>query len=239
MEHARRATVVGVVGAGGGVGASTFAALLARRLSRSTATALVDLDPAAAGLDVVVGAEDLDGARWPDLRGAAGDVRGADVLALLPRWGACAVLSADRTRPEPVDPGVRVDVLHALAGAVGALVLDLGRGAVVEGDTPLPACDAVVVVARPDLRCVAGVLALRPRLLASGALCGLVVRAGGPAGLGATDLADATGLDVWHVARHDRGLAARAERVGLGGRGPAARAAEAVARRLVVAGGAG
>ncbi|UCN15513.1 pilus assembly protein FlpE [Cellulomonas iranensis] len=237
MEHARSATVVGVVGAGGGVGASTFAALLARRLSRGTATALVDLDPAAAGVDVVLGLEDVDGARWPDLRGAGGDVPGADVLALLPRWGACAVLSADRTRPEPVDAGVRVDVLHALARTLGALVLDLGRGSVVEGDAPLPACDAVVVVARPDLRCVAGTLALRPRLAASGAPHGLVVRGGGPAGLAAADLADATGLDVWYTGRDDRALAARAERVGLGGRGPATRAAEAVARRLTSGGG--
>lgn len=234
MEHARRALVVGVVGAGGGVGASTHAALVARRLARGTATALVDLDPGAAGLDVVLGVEEAEGARWPDLRGAGGDVPGADVLALLPRWGACAVLSADRGRPEPVDPGVRVDVLHALAGTLGALVLDLARGAVVEGDAPLPACDALVVVARPDLRCVAGALALLPRVEAASVPCGLVVQGDPPAGLAAADLADATGLEVWHSGRRDRALAARAERVGLTGRGPAARAADAVVRRLGV-----
>lgn len=235
MEQARRATVVGVVGAAGGVGASTLAALVARRLARTTATALVDLDPAAAGLDVVVGLEEVAGARWPDLRGAGGDVHGADVVGLLPRWGACAVLSADRTRPEPVDPAVRVDVLHALTGTVGALVLDLGRGSVVEGDAPLPACDALVVVARPELRCVAGALALLPRVDAARVRSGLVVHGAATAGLTAVDVADATGLDLWHVDRHDRALAARAERAGPAGRGPAARTADAVARRLVVA----
>ncbi len=232
MRQGYRATVVGVVGAAGGVGASTLAALVARRLSRTTATALVDLDPAAAGIEVTVGLEEVDGARWPDLRAAGGDVRGSDVLALLPRWGSCAVLSADRTRPDAVDAGVRVDVLHALASTVGAVVLDLGRASVVEGDAPLPACDAVVVVARPDLRSVAGLVAMRPRLDAAGALRGLVLQGPAPGGLGALDVADATGLDVWHVAGRDRALAARAERAGLTGRGPASRTADAVVRRL-------
>lgn len=236
MERTRRALVVGVVGAAGGVGASTLAALLARRLSRTTSTALVDLDRGAAGLDVVVGVEEVDGARWPDLRGAGGDVRGGDVVALLPRWGACAVLSADRTRPAPVDAGVRIDVLHALACEVGALVLDLDRGTVVDGDAPLAACDAVVVVASPDLRSVAGALALRPRLNEAATRCGLVVQRGTRASLGAADVADASGLEVWHVARRDRALASRAERVGPGGRGPAARTADVVVRRLGVGG---
>jgi len=232
VRTGRRAVVVGVVGAAGGVGASTLAALVARRLSRVTSTALVDLDRGAAGLDVVVGVEDVDGARWPDLSGAGGDVRGADVVALLPRWGACAVLSADRTRPTAVDPGVRIDVLHALACEVGALVLDLDRGAVVDGDAPLAACDAVVVVARADLRSVAGALALRPRLDEAATRRGLVVRGGASAVLGAADVAAASALDLWHVARRDRALVARAERVGPGGRGPAARSADAVVRRL-------
>ncbi|MBO0899503.1 pilus assembly protein FlpE [Cellulomonas sp. zg-ZUI22] len=201
--------MVGVVGAAGGVGASTHAALLARRLSRSTSTVLVDLDRGGGGLDVVVG---------------------VDVVALLPRWGACAVLSGDRTRSAPVDAGVRLDVLHALACEVGALVLDLDRAGVVDGDAPLAACDAVVVVARPDLRSVAGTLALRPRLHAAGTRCGLVVQ--GAAGLGAADLAEASGLEVWHLGRADRALAARAERVGPGGRGRAARTADTVVRRL-------
>ncbi|WP_225215451.1 pilus assembly protein FlpE [Cellulomonas avistercoris] len=235
MQRGRRAVVVGVVGAAGGVGASTLAALVARRLSRTTSTALVDLDRGAGGLDVVVGIEEVDGARWPDLHGAGGDVRGSDVVALLPRWGACAVLSADRTRPTAVEPGVRLDVLHALACEVGALVLDLDRGTVVDGDAPLAACDAVVVAARADLRCVAGALALRPRLDEAATRRGLVVRTGAAAALGPGDVAAASGLDVWHVARHDRALAARAERVGPGGRGPAARSADAVVRRLGIA----
>ncbi|WP_230685048.1 pilus assembly protein FlpE [Cellulomonas sp. JZ18] len=235
MTQVRRAAVVGVVGAAGGVGASTFAALLARRTSRTTSTVLVDLVRGGGGLDVVLGIEETRGARWPDLRGAGGDVRGEDVVGLLPRWGACAVLSADRERPDPVEAGVRVDVLHALSCTVGALVLDLDRGDVVDGHAPLPACDAVVVVARADLRCVAGVLALAPRLAAAGTGCGVVVLGRPPGGLSAADVASATGVPVWAAVRRDRALAARAERAGPGGRGPAVGAARAVVRRLGLA----
>ena len=71
------ALVLGVVGARGGVGASTLAAALAARGARRTASVLVDLDAAAPGLDLLVGLEDDPGVRWPDLAGAAGAIDGA------------------------------------------------------------------------------------------------------------------------------------------------------------------
>ena len=159
-----RALVVGIVAGRGGAGASTLAAAVAAQLARRTATVLVDLDRASAGVDVLLGLEAADGVRWPDLADARGEVSGADVLALLPRWGACAVLSADRARPGAPEPAVVADVLHALTGEAGALVLDLDRGAVVAGESLVGACDAVLVVAPRDLRTVAGILAMRPHL---------------------------------------------------------------------------
>ncbi len=118
------ATVVGVVGARGGVGASTVAAALALRVhrhgwhaerrrprrrgtGRAGATAdvprvvLVDLDPAGGGLDVHLGIEDVPGVRWPDLAGARGDVSGPELTDLLPDWAGVTVLSGDRWRPGP------------------------------------------------------------------------------------------------------------------------------------------
>ena len=160
------ALVVGVVGGRGGAGASTLAAAVARHLARRTATVLVDLDRASGGIDVLLGLEAADGVRWPDLADARGDVPGADVLALLPRWGPCAVLSADRERPGAPEPAVVADVLHALTLEIGALVLDLDRAAIVAGESVAAVCDAVLVVAPRDLRAVAGILAMRPRLAA-------------------------------------------------------------------------
>lgn len=196
------ALVLGVVGACGGAGASTLAAALARQLARRTATVLVDLDRGSGGIDVLLGLEGVDGMRWPDLRDARGDVAGAEVVALLPRWGSCAVLSADRFRPGPPEPAVVVDVLHGLCAEVGAVVLDLDRSDVVAGESLVAACDAVLVVAPRDLVAVAGVLAMRPML--DGAGVGLVVR--GPGVLGTSEVASAVGLPVLGTLPRDRRL---------------------------------
>lgn len=225
------AVVVGVVGAHGGVGASTLAALVAARGARRTATVLVDLDEAAGGIDVLVGLEDAEGARWPDLAHARGSVSGEDVLALLPRWGRVAVLSADRARPGPVDPAVAGDVLRALVAETGLVVLDLGRAAVLAGAAPVAQCDRVALVAGRDLRAVAGALALRPALAGAGDL-GLVVRGPAPGGLGVAELAEAVGLPVLWSGRADRAVARAAEQGALPTRGPARAAAAAVLEHL-------
>lgn len=218
-----RALVVGVVGARGGAGASTLAAGVARRFARETATVLVDLDRASGGIDVLLGLEAADGVRWPDLADARGDVPGADVLALLPRWGPCAVLSADRERPGAPEPAVVADVLHALTLEAGVLVLDLDRAATVAGESVAAVCDAVLVVAPRDLRAVAGILAVRPQLDAVPAW--LVVRGPAPGGLGTADLSAAVRLPVLGTLPTDRGVTAALERGGVPSRGRLARAA--------------
>ena len=57
--------VLAVVGGSGGVGASTFAAALATAAAPAT---LIDLDPVSGGIDVLLGIEDVPGARWSGLR---------------------------------------------------------------------------------------------------------------------------------------------------------------------------
>lgn len=224
------AFVLGVVGGRGGSGASTLAAALAGQLARRSATVLVDLDRGSGGIDVLLGLEGADGVRWPDLAGARGEVSGGDVLAMLPRWGSCAVLSADRSRPGAPEPAVVADVLHAVTSAAGAVVLDLDRGAVIAGESLAAACDAVLVVAPRDLRSIAGILALRPGL--SGVPAWLVVRGPAPGGIGATELSEAVGLPVLGSLRHDRRRAAALERGGPTGRGSLSREAVRLVRAL-------
>ena len=220
------ASVIGVVSGRGGAGASTLAAALAGQLARRTSTVLVDLDRGSGGIEVLLGVEGCDGVRWPDLSGARGDVPGAEVVALLPRWGPCAVLSADRFRGGPPEPAVVADVLHGLCAAVGAVVLDLDRGSVVAGESLVAVCDAVVVVAPRDLVSAAGVLAMRPFL--GGPSVGLVVR--GPAILGAAELAQAVDLPLLGTFRTDRGLSSA--RAGVPVRGRTARFAARLVRGL-------
>lgn len=226
-----RGVVVGVLGARGGVGASSLAALVAARAARRTATALVDLDPSGGGLDVLVGLEEEPGARWPDLAHARGDVDGRDVVALLPRWGRVAVLSCDRSRPGPLDVATAADVVASLARASGCVVVDLARTAAASAHPLVAGCDLVALVAARDLRSVAGALALGDCLPAVAA--GLVVRGPAPGGLGATELAEAVGLPLLWAGRADRGLARAAEQGVLPSHGPAARAAAAVLARAL------
>jgi hypothetical protein len=223
------------------VGASTLAALVAARLARRTATVLVGVDPGGPGLDVLVGIEDLPGARWPDLALARGELDGLDVLELLPRWGPCAVLATGRG-PAATSSEVRAvavgggsadddatrDVVAALARVVGAVVLDVPGSA-----SGLPvAADLGVVVAGRDLLSLAGGLRLGSWLgaCASG---GLVVRGPAPGGMATAELADAVGLPLLWSGRADRTVARATERGLLAGRararrGGAARAAHAV-----------
>jgi secretion/DNA translocation related CpaE-like protein len=213
------AGVIGVVGARGGAGASTFAAALAHRLARSGATALVDLERAGGGIDVVVGIEGAGGLRWPDLVDARGSVDARELAALLPRWGGCAVLSADRTRPGAPPPGALLDVLAALGEQHASVVLDLDRCDVLDRGAVLETCRTVLVVVPRDLLAVAGALALRPALVELVADVRLVARGPAPGGLGALELAHVVDLPLAVSMRRDRRLAGDAERGG----GPAAR----------------
>ncbi|HEX7805217.1 MAG TPA: pilus assembly protein FlpE, partial [Cellulomonas sp.] len=140
------AGVIGVVGARGGAGASTFAAALAHRFARSGMTALVDLDRAGGGIEVVVGIEGAGGLRWPDLVDARGTVDARELAALLPRWGGCAVLSADRTRPGAPPSGALLDVLAAVEEEHPSVVLDLDRCDVLDRGAVLASCRTVLVV---------------------------------------------------------------------------------------------
>jgi hypothetical protein len=64
--------VVGVVGGSGGVGASTFAAVLALGAARATRgpAVLIDLDPIGGGIDVLLGVQSIPGLRWSGVSGA-------------------------------------------------------------------------------------------------------------------------------------------------------------------------
>lgn len=206
--------VIGVVGARGGAGASTFAAALAHRLARSSATVLVDLDRAGGGIDVVVGIEGSGGVRWPDLVDARGTVDARDLAGLLPRWGDCSVLSADRSRPGPPPTAALPDVLDALRGEHASVVLDLDRSDVLDRGAVLASCRTVLVVVPRDLLAVAGALALRPALVDLVPDVRLVVRGPAPGGLGALELAHVVDLPIAVSMACDGRLAAAGERGG-------------------------
>jgi secretion/DNA translocation related CpaE-like protein len=151
----RSGTVLAVLGASGGVGASVLATAVAVRAQRAGVSAvLVDAAPLGGGLDVTVGVEQDQGVRWPDLGGLVGAADGRALLSRLPSAGGLPVLSFDRVATHP-SPDVAVAVLTALAEECELVVVDVAvlRGAV--ADAGLDLASQVVLVASSRLRDVA------------------------------------------------------------------------------------
>lgn len=154
MRGPGRAVVV--VGAAGGVGASTLASLLAARWARgSRPVTLVDLDPRSGGIEVLLGSEGATGARWPDLVGVRAPVGPADLDRALPRWGAVEVLGGDR-RAEALDLAAVQAVWDGLLASGRTVVADLpGRSLGTEAFAALAEGAQVVVVTGQDVLGVA------------------------------------------------------------------------------------
>lgn len=136
--------VVGVLGASGGVGASTLTAALAERAHTvwqgCSDTVAVDLD-IRGGLDTVLCREHLGGARWPDLV----EDRDAEVAAL-------ADLPGDERVHVLAGTGEALGDLSLVAETLAALVTEADLVAVDVGPRPPPCVlsrlDLLVVMAR-------------------------------------------------------------------------------------------
>jgi hypothetical protein len=152
-----RVSTFGIIGCSGGVGASTFAAVLARVAAPSL---LVDLDVAAGGIDVLLDVVDRPGARWSAVRVDGGRIDPDALRDGLPDWGQCRVLAADAGPPEAE---AVLQVLDAAAGN-GPVVLDLARSPSPERAAALLHCDLVVLVGRADVQGVTSVHAVATAL---------------------------------------------------------------------------
>lgn len=122
-------SVIAVVGASGGLGVSTLALAVARRLAATGPDAVVvDLDLTRGGLEVTAGVEHLPGQRWNDLRDVRGRLPKSALAARLPTEDGVHVLSArGGAGPQVSDRAVQ-DVLGSLAEGPARLVVDLPLG---------------------------------------------------------------------------------------------------------------
>lgn len=171
-EHAGPALTVAVVGGSGGCGASVLSAALATRAALAGRTVVAaDLDTAGGGLDVVLGLERERGPRWRDLQGLRGAVDARPLRDRLPTsQEGVAVLSRDRSWLPP-DLQLEPVVLAALATVTDLLLLDAPHDRI-----PLPAPDAVLLLALGTLPGLAGAQVVADRLLGEGLRPWLVTR---------------------------------------------------------------
>ncbi len=187
-EDGVRGAVLAVIGGCGGAGASLFAAALA--LAANDAL-LVDLDPWAGGIDLLIGAETTPGVRWPDLALQGGRLTWSAVRDALPRHRGLSLLSGTR-RGYELDGGAVQAVLDAGRRGGATVVCDTPRRMTDAVQTALDTADLVIVVSPCDVRACAATATIVPVLAAINPHIGLVVRGPSPGGLRADEVATIT-----------------------------------------------
>jgi len=237
----RRGAAVAVIGGCGGAGASVFAAALAvTAVRRGERALLVDCDPLGGGLDLVLGAEQVAGLRWPAIDVGGGHVPAAAWHAALPAppvtggaGGELALLSCDRSSQGPTAAAVAA-VLEAGRRAGETVVCDVPRYSTEASVTALGSADLTLLVVPADVRASAAAARVAAHLAEYGGPLRLVVRGPSPGGIAADEIARALDVPLLVAMRPEPGLAGAVEAGRAPGRprGPLASAAGTVLAEL-------
>lgn len=189
------APVIAVVPGAGGAGASLAAAAVALAGAAAGGAVLLDVDPAAGGVDLLVGEETAPGARWDELRSVRGAVSATGLVDVLPRSADLLLLSGGRNGPPALPAEAVTAVLPALRRVAPLLVADL-PGRPTEAAALVAATSSqVIVVALDDVRaatCAAGVVRWARELCAD---VKLVIRTRPRAQIRPADIAAAVGVE--------------------------------------------
>lgn len=183
--------VLGVSASAGGAGASTLAAAVARQALRSGEVALVDADPGAGGLDLLLGLEDANGARWQDLRFGEGAMSVKELRAALPtsRDGISLLSGARVTIADPhvLSGSELISALESLRSGPGLTVVDLPVGREVT-EAAVEHCDRVVLLVPAEVRPVAAAAQQIARWRARQVEVEVILRHRGWSGLGVAEV---------------------------------------------------
>lgn len=235
-----RGAVLAVIGGRGGAGASVLATAVAVTAVRDGGRVLlVDCDPLGGGLDLTLGAEHLDGLRWPGIDIGAGRIPAGALHAALPSpsiprsSGELGVLSCDRSTHGPTPAAVR-SVVDAGRRGGETVVCDLPRYPTDSAVVVLGAADLTVLVVPADVRAAAAAERVAAVLAEHAGPVRLVVRGPAPGGVGADDVARSLRLPLLATMRPEPDLDRAMENGTAPGRprGPLAQAARAVLTEL-------
>jgi secretion/DNA translocation related CpaE-like protein len=200
-----RAAGLCVVGGRGGAGASVLAAVLGLvAMRRGLRTLLVDGDPLGGGLDLVLGLERTEGARWPEFAGLQGRLSGSALAGSLPRPagrgergpGELAVLSWHRGAAEPIAAEAMRSVLRAATGGFDLIVVDLARRPGEAGIEALLVADATLLLVPAEVRAAVAADRVAAGLRPYSRDIRLIVRGPAPGGLSAVAIAAALELPL-------------------------------------------
>lgn len=227
-DDGSRGTVLAVVGARGGSGASLFATALAYAAPDPL---LIDSDPWSGGLDLVLGSEAEAGLRWPDLALQGGRLNYPALRVALPQRHGISILSSTRLAVD-IDAAALGAVMDAGSRGGATVICDVPRRCTAAVETALDAADLVVLLTPADVRACAAAAAITPWLSTMNPNVGLVVRGPAPGGLRSAEIARIVGLPLLASMRPQPGVPEVLER---GGLRVARRSPLAVAARRVMA----
>jgi secretion/DNA translocation related CpaE-like protein len=205
-------STIAVIGGCGGAGASTLATALALTSARASPTVLIDGDRFGGGLDVLLGAEQRTGARWPDLAGTRGRLGAVALAEALPKVEGLAVLSWDRAGSAGLDVDAAVAVMNAAVRGFRSVVVDLPRRFDPASTVLATAADVVLMVVPATVRGTAAAAMIAAQLLTECPRLRLVVCDAGAGRLSVAEVADALGLPVLASLHSESAVAAAAER---------------------------
>ena len=220
----RRALVIAVAGGCGGAGTSVLAAGLARAATRVARSLLIEVDRMGSGADLLLGAEDEPGLRWPDLTSARGRLLPGSLLGAVPVVDGLHVLSWDRS-PDPVEvpAAAGAAVLETAVQEFGIVVLDLPRWLDAAAEVAARSADLALLVVPAQVRAAAAARRVATGLQQHLADVRVIVRGQAATGLRAEVVADALGLPLAGQLKPEPGLCEaldRGEPPGLRARGP-------------------
>jgi secretion/DNA translocation related CpaE-like protein len=201
------ATTLCVVGARGGAGASVLATALGLTASgQGLRTLLVDADPFGGGIDLMLGLEEHEGVRWPDLAERRGRLNTAALRDTLPRSGDLSVLSWRRGEPVPVSAEAGRALLDAAARGFDLVIADVPRYPGDVGRAALRAADVTFLLVPAEVRATVAADGLATALRRDTADLPLAVQGPPPRGLPPDAVAPALNLPSAGTFDRDRRL---------------------------------
>lgn len=233
LEDAQRGVTVGVIGAAGGVGATSLATAVACAGADRVSTVLVDLDPLGMGVERVLGHDSESVTNWSTLGAQALSPRG--LRETLPNFDGVHVVGFGAESPRPIEGSAAISVLTACAQAFDLTVVDIPRTLTAAAQEAVVRCDLLVLMCPQALTAVASGRRTAAALRGVHELA-LVTRAG-PRQVDPTGIAEALGVDLLIAVNDQRGMEeAFAAQLGpLRSRGPGLRrTAEAILDHLLV-----
>src|SRR5215217_3165664 len=210
--------LIALVGGTGGVGCSTLAAGLAIVAARTgRRTLLLDCDPLGGGIDLLIGAERVEGWRWPQFATVTGEI--GDLWGQLPQVDDLDLLSMARSSTmrgdsSPPDPGPEQmeSVLSSVGRCYDLVVADLPRTLGDGSAEVIRRAHHVVLVVPATVRGIAASRRLSSDLTALGALPVVLVRQPRSRGIASEAVSNAVGLPMVGVIADEPGLRLGAER---------------------------